>query len=100
MREVELFRQTFEDSPTDVYEPSSARANLQTGVYGTAVRFDTTHSLLIVAQNPFLHTRRDGRGFAMRYAPDMDWKSSYGPFVSDRGLIAPVRLSGRRSPRA
>lgn len=99
-REVELFRQTFEDTPTDVYEPPSARANLQTGVYGAAVRFDTTHSLLIVAQNPFLHTRRDGRGFAMRYAPDMDWKSSYGPFVSDRGLIVPVRLSGRRLPAA
>ena len=97
MREVELFRATFEDSPTDIYEPPSARANLQTGVYGAAVRFDSSHSLLIVAQNPFLHTRHEGRALALRYAPDMDWKSAYGAFVSDRGLIAPVRLSGRRA---
>jgi hypothetical protein len=96
VRNVELFRETLADTPTDAYEPPSARTNLQTGVYGTAMRFDATHSLLVVAQNPFLHVTRDGRAFAMRYAPDMEWKSSYGPFLSDRGLMAPVRLSGRR----
>ena len=100
VRDIELVRQTFEDSPTSFYEPPSARANLQTGVYGSAVRFDSSHSLLVVVQNPFLHARHDGRGLALRYAPDMDWKSEYGAFISDRALVAPVRLSGRTLPAA
>ena len=98
VREVELIRQTFDDTPTSFYEPPSARANLRTGVYASAVRFDSTHSLLVVVQNPFLAVRRSERALALRYAPDMDWKASYGAFVSDRALIAPVRLSGRSLP--
>ena len=89
VREVELIRETFDDTPTTFYEPPSARANLQTGVYGSAVRFDSSHSLLVVIQNPFLAARRSERALALRYAPDMDWKTSYGAFVSDRALIAP-----------
>jgi len=100
VREIELIRQTFDDSPTSFYEPPSARTNLQTGVYGSAVRFDQSHSLLVVVQNPFLAARRDGRALAIRYAPDMEWRSTYGPFVTDRALIAPVRLSGRAVPAA
>ena len=96
VRDIEMLRETFEDTPVDAYEPPSARTNLQTGVYGSAVRFDSAHSLLLVAQNPFLRVTRTERALAMRYAPDMDWKSSYGAFVSDRALIAPVRLTGRR----
>ena len=98
VREVELVRQTFDDTPTSFYEPPSARADLRTGVYGSAVRFDSTHSLLVVVQNSFLAVRRSERALALRYAPDMDWKSNYGAFVSDRALIAPVRLSGRSVP--
>jgi len=98
--EIEIIRQTFEDSPTSVYEPPSARTNLQTGVYGSAVRFDPSHSMLVVVQNPFLATRRDGLALAIRYAPDMQWRSAHGPFVSDRALIAPVRLAGRTVPAA
>ena len=97
---IELIRQTFDDSPASVYEPPSARSTLQTGVYGAAVRFDRSHSMLVVVQNPFLATRRDGRALAVRYAPDMQWRSAYGPFVSDRALIAPVRLSARAVPAA
>src|SRR2546430_17062484 len=28
----------------------------------------------------------------------MDWRAEYGPFTSDRGLLAPLRLSGRSVP--
>jgi hypothetical protein len=98
VRAVELIRETFDDTPTSFYEPPSARANLQTGVYGSAVRFDSSHSLLVVVQNPFLAARRAERALALRYAPDMNWKTSDGPFLSDRALIAPVRLSGRWVP--
>jgi len=100
VREIELIRQTFDDTPTSFYEPPSARSNLQTGVYGSAARFDRSHSMLVVVQNPFLTVRRDGRALAIRYAPDMDWRSRHGPFISDRALIAPVRLSGRTVPAA
>jgi len=96
--DIELIQQTFDASSSSFYEPPSARSNLQTGVYGSAVRFDQSRSVLVVVQNPFLAVRHDGRALAIRYAPDMKWRSAYGPFVSDRALIAPVRLSGRTVP--
>lgn len=98
VKDVVLFRETLAESPVDSYEPPSARTNLETGVYGSALRFGDGNSLLIVAQNPFLHVRRAANAFELRYAPDMEWRSEYGPFESDRGLVAPVRLSGNRLP--
>jgi hypothetical protein len=95
---VALFRSRFNESPADVYLPPSARSNLQTGVYGAALRFGDANSLLMVAQNPFLRFTRNGAAVSLSYSPDMEWRSAYGEFVSDRGLIAPVRLSGERLP--
>src|SRR5439155_849831 len=65
---------------------------------GGALRFAGGRGLLAVVQNPFLEFRRDGNAFAIRYQPDMDWRAEYGPFASDRGMLAPVRLSGRTIP--
>lgn len=98
VEEVVLFRDSLTETPTDLYLPPSARPSLQTGAYGAALRFGEAHSLLLVAQNPFLLFRQEGGAFDLRYAPDMQWKTSYGPFESDRGLIAPVRLTGDRLP--
>lgn len=98
MRDVTLFRTVLAEAPSDVYLPPSARPNLQTGVYGAALRFGDANGLLVVAQNPFLQFAYDGRAHSLRYAPDMDWSPEYGPFQSDRALIAPVRLTGRRLP--
>lgn len=101
VREITIFQETLVELPADVYQPPSARATaLQTGVYGAAVRFGSSHSLLFVAQNPFLEVTHEGRDVAVRYRPEMDWKTGYGPFLSDRGLIAPVQLLGRRLPAA
>src|SRR6185503_13426611 len=50
------------------------------------------------AQNPFLRFTRNGAAVSLSYSPDLEWRSAYGEFVSDRGLIAPVRLSGERLP--
>src|SRR2546426_1092167 len=82
----------------DAYVPGSHHASLGTGDYGGALRFAGNRGLLAVVQNPFLQFRRDGNAFAIRYQPGMDWRAEYGPFRSDRGLLAPVRRSGRYVP--
>lgn len=96
--DVILFRAAPAETPTSIFTPSSARPSLGTADYGGALRFADGHSLLMVAQNPFLHFAMDKGIATLRYAPDMEWNPSYGAFASDRGLIAPVRLSGRRLP--
>jgi len=79
----------------DAYVPRSQHTSLGTGDYGGTLRSAGSRGLLAVVQNPFLEFRRDGNAFAIRYQPDMDWRAEYGPFASDRGLLAPLRLSGR-----
>src|ERR1019366_8118590 len=98
IRDVTLFRETLAETPLDVFKPTSARPNLGTLDYGAALRFADRRSLLLVAQNPFLQFALVNGVATLRYAPDMEWKSTYGAFQSDRGLVAPVRLSGRRLP--
>ena len=98
VRDLELFRTTLVEGPTDVYLPPSANPSLQTGVYGAALRFGERNGLLVVAQNPFLQFTSNGTSFALRYAPDMEWRPEYGVFTSDRGLISPIRLTGNRLP--
>ncbi|MBI3567997.1 MAG: hypothetical protein HY084_07335 [Gemmatimonadetes bacterium] len=92
------FATTFAETPTGVFRPTSVRPSLGTADYGAAVRFGDDRSLLIVAQNPFLHADLHGNAFSLRYTPQMEWQKSYGPFHSDRAFIAPVRLSGHRLP--
>ncbi len=98
VRDITVFKDALADSPTGDFMPASARPSLQTGDYGATMRFADGHSLLVIAQNPFLHFARNGTSFTLRYAPDMDWSTDDGEFVSDRGLIAPVKLTGRRLP--
>ena len=96
--DVTVFDAALVDTIRNAYVPGSHRATLGTGDYGGALRFAGGRGLLAVVQNPFLEFRRDGNAFAIRYQPDMDWRAEYGPFASDRGLLAPVRLSGRTIP--
>jgi hypothetical protein len=96
--DVTLFRETLAETPTNFFKPTSARPSLGTLDYGAALRFADRRSLLLVAQNPFLRFTLDNTVATLRYAPEMEWKASYGTFKSDRGLIAPVRLSGRTLP--
>jgi hypothetical protein len=98
VRDVTLLRATFTESVLDVFRPTSARPNLGTLDYGAAMRFGDRRSLLVIAQNPFLQFRLESSVATLHYAPDMDWKTAYGAFASDRALLAPVRLSGRRLP--
>ena len=86
------------DTIRDAYVPRSQHTSLGTADYGGALRFVGRRGLLAVVQNPFLQFHRDGNAFAIRYQPDMDWRAEYGPFTSDHGLLAPLRLSGRYVP--
>ena len=100
VNDVTLFRATLASAPINVVRPMSARPALGTFEYGAALRLDTKHSLLMIAQNPFLHATTDGSAVSLRYAPEMEWSGGDGAFVSDRALLAPVRLSGRVLPAA
>jgi hypothetical protein len=96
--EVSVLRQTTVDPVADVFVPKGARTNLGTGSYGACLRFGDARGLLAVVQNPFLEFTREGQGFSLRYAPDMEWRAADGPFVADRGLLAPYRLTGTKLP--
>lgn len=95
---VTLFQETLGEAPVSVFRPPSVRPALGTLDYGAALRFDDRRSLLLLAQNPFLRVAVEGDVATLSYAPDIEWKAGYGPFRSDRGLLAPVRLTGRRLP--
>ncbi|MDZ7632176.1 MAG: hypothetical protein U5K74_12740 [Gemmatimonadaceae bacterium] len=96
--DVTLFETTLAESPVSVFRPQSAKPSLGTKEYGAALRFADRHSLLMVGQNPFLQVGTRQRGIAMRYAADMEWRAGYGTFTTDRGLLAPVRLTGNSLP--
>ena len=78
--------------------PRRSRDTLGTGDYGLFLRFADARGLLAAVQNPFLQTETSGGAFVVRYAPDMEWRSEYGPFIADRGMLAPYRQSGRVLP--
>ena len=96
--DITLLRETLGESPTGSFRPTSARPSLGTLDYGIALRFADRRALLLVAQNPFLAATLEQNAVSLRYAPDMAWRREYGPFVSDRALLAPVKLSGRVLP--
>jgi hypothetical protein len=96
--EVAVFQARLAASIASHFVPKSARPSLGTGDYGACLRLDGARGLLVVVQNPFLESRRDGQAFSIRYRPDLDWDPSNGPFVADRGLLAPYKATGRVLP--
>ena len=96
--EVHVFRDELLESIASRYVPTSVRNTLGTGDYGLFLRFADARGLLAAVQNPFLQTETSGGAFVVRYAPDMEWRSEYGPFIADRGMLAPYRQSGRVVP--
>jgi hypothetical protein len=71
---------------------------LSEGRFGTIARFGGTgspaaFSLFLLFQNPFNAVAFTGPAVTASYAPDMEWKSEYGAFASDRlclGLVRPL----------
>jgi hypothetical protein len=95
---VSVWRDSLSRIPVDVYVVASSHERLGPADYAGALRFASGRGLLAVVQNPFLHVSAAGSAFTVSYAPDIDWRSAYGPFESDRGLLAAYRLTGRRLP--
>ncbi len=98
VNDITLLRTTLAEVPLSVFRPQSAKPSLGTREYGAAVRLSNRHSVLLVAQNPFLQVQDSGAQLTMRYAPEMEWLAGWGDFISDRAFIAPVTLTGRVLP--
>ncbi len=67
--------------------------------FGEFLRFDANAGAMLIVQNPFLEVEREGQSVSVGYAPDLDWKQSWGTFQSDTALLSAYRLTGRRLPR-
>lgn len=96
--EIVLFHTMLAEVPVSAFHPKSPKPDLGTMEYGAALRFRDRHALLVVAQNPFLQVVQRGRRVTLSYTPDMEWRAGDGAFVTDRGMLAPVRLSGLTIP--
>jgi len=67
--------------------------------FGEFLRLAGNEGAMLTIQNPFLDVRRDGQTLAIAYAPEMEWRQSWGDFESDLACIGAYRLTGRRLPR-
>jgi hypothetical protein len=95
---VTLFRVTLRSPTHDIYVVRRPKPRLETKDYGAFLRFDGSHGLFVLVQNPFLEFQPKGDSFAIHYSPEMNWQASYGPFASDIGCLGPYALTGRRLP--
>lgn len=83
---------------TELGNAIAGEQRISGGGYGAFLRFaedgQPTWGMLFAIQNPFNTWEYTGRNVALSYQPDMPWKSEWGPFESDRLLLAPYVLSG------
>ena len=98
VNDVQVFREQLIEPVASSYTPASAHQNLGTSDYGVFLRFQDKRGLLATVQNPFLRTEVNAAQVTVGYAPEIEWRSDYGPFAADRGLLAPYHLSGRVLP--
>jgi hypothetical protein len=77
-------------------DPAQWKQHVQTHDFGAFLRFLPQRGLMVLAQNPFLEVSRQGQSVELRYAPEMQWQTDWGPFVSDLACIGPYRLTGQR----
>lgn len=94
--DIGLFRQTLGETPSSVQVHKSLFPRLETRDYGAFLHFGSSRGLLAFVQNPFVIAHSERNWVSLGYVPDMDWHAEYGAFVSDRGCLAPYRLSGDR----
>jgi hypothetical protein len=79
---------------------------LSRGSWGMLLRFagdgavssKPAFGAFFVYQNPFNVWKKDGQAIAASYAPEIDWRSTYGPYISDRFCIGLYPLSGTVFP--
>jgi hypothetical protein len=56
------------------------------------------YGAFLALQNPFLKWQHNGSHIDMSYAPELEWRGAYGPFVSDRVCLGLYELSGTEFP--
>ena len=92
--EIVVFDATLTTHVSEAYIPRLERKDVGLGSYAAAVRFADGRGLLALAQNPFLEIARERNTFRVGYRPAMEWARADGPFVADRGILAPYRRAG------
>jgi hypothetical protein len=96
INEIEVFNTQISEDPVSEYVPKTKRPELGPKEYGTFLRFEDATGMMFLVQNPFLDYVREEKSISITYAPDMEWKSEYGSFYSDRGCIGLYKLTGQR----
>lgn len=85
-----------------VLNPIASEYKLSGGKHGLSLRlFDKKHQkakygIFMLLQNPFNRCNRDDQTISLHYEADMEWKSEYGAFVSDRLCIGTYKISGNK----
>jgi hypothetical protein len=67
--------------------------------YGVFLRLESGEGAFVTVQNPFLEVHREGESVNISYAPEMEWKSSWGEYTSDLACMGAYRLTGVRKAR-
>ena len=96
---IDVARVETRQQPEDSYvHRSRFQQKLETKDYGIFLRFANRRGLMMTVQNPFLAAEHAGRSTGLPYAPEMEWKSEYGPFASDRACLGLYVRTGRGVP--
>jgi hypothetical protein len=66
--------------------------------YGIFLRFKEKRGLMLAVENPFLEVVRNGQDAAVRYRPEMTWRTEWGAWSSDVAVIGVYQQSGNRIP--
>ena len=87
----------------DIHSDISHENRIYDGSRGAFLRLapnDTAKNcgILLTLQNPMINWTFQNGVASLAYTPDMEWDKVYGPFESDRAIIAPYELSGTEYP--
>ena len=70
------------------------KASSSTGAVFLRFSDPARSGVFLALQNPFLKWERKDQQVSMSYAPDIEWRAAYGPYVSDRVCIGIHSLTG------
>ena len=87
----------------EVKTPIAREYRASSGSGAVILRLGETNSppkfgAFLALQSPFSKWERKGGQVSLSYAPDLEWRASYGPFASDRLCIGIHALTGTEFP--
>lgn len=101
VKHVDVFRGTLENDPSEIHTAGLGEKYRQArsmGDYAAFARMEDGWGAMFMMQNPFMNWEFQDGAFSMDYRLDMDWKTEYGPFASDRACIGLYEQTGRFAP--